>query len=223
MVLNNGRWHKATVTKNARKNMYSVKSEAGTTWDASKDNVRDMPLNIHDIHMLSTANNDVVLHAVKEKAKRYEIKREQAATKQLESLLSCLTPTPYKYSQHYQSRQHDGGYEAYTKQRSDDKLPEIMGKLVYVGEQDFFGTNMLGAFSTTNWGMPTEGMLSKPEREALNEMCKKKFSFGPSCFIVDIEKMVKKVYTLTTHLICSFNDKMTLTICFTYRKDLNGK
>ena len=186
MTKRNGRWLK-----------YEVKSDAGLPWIVGKDDIRELPLNILDVTELATADEKKVLRAVKIRAERWKESIQRLKKQQLKSLLQCLIPTPYIHSQHYQSRGNTGGYDTYTDKRSEKGLPDLVGPLVYVGEQNFFGTNMLGAFSATDWGMPNEDEMTQQQKNAVNDMCKKEFSFGRSCFVVDISAMVLEVLLLT--------------------------
>jgi hypothetical protein len=203
LALHCGRWIRATVIKKnvGRGRKYEVKGDAGLTWSVGKDDIRELPLNILDVKELETADVEKVLREVNIRAERWEKKIQQLKKQQLRSFLQCLIPTRYIYSQHYQSRGNTGEFETYTRDRSKTGLPDFDGPLVFIGEQNFFGTNMLGAFSATDWGMPLESEVSQEQKIALNNMCKKEFSFGRSCFVVNISDMVHEVVQCNSHIL----------------------
>jgi hypothetical protein len=202
LALHCGRWLKATVEtlQSGRWSKYLVKGDDKITWQVTKDDIRELPLNILDVKVLETADDERIIRAVRTRAKRWEKKMQQLQQQQLKSLLQCLNPTRYKYSQHYQSLGYTGGYDAYTTERSKKGLPDLDGTLVYVGEQNFFGTNMLGAFSAADWGMPLDKDVTQKQKTALNKMCRTEFSFGRSCFVVDVANMVREVLRLTQNI-----------------------
>jgi hypothetical protein len=95
--------------------------------------------------------------------------------------LECVEPTPYQHSQH--SR----------KNKVQRVSKTLTNTLAYVGEQEFFGVNMLGAFSACNWGVPLEEDVDDDGKRLLIKVFGSLFTFGSSCFVADDSLCKKKV------------------------------
>ena len=117
--------------------------------------------------------------------------------------LSQVTPTPFRYSQHFARQNHGKTWETFERDRNTCGLPSTENALAFVGEQMFFGVNMLGAFSACDWGVPTSDDIKQEDLASMRIKFKNLFSFGKSCFVLETEKMeseVKKCNTLITDI-----------------------
>ena len=72
LALHCGRWLKATVVtlQSGRWSKYLVKGDDKITWQVTKDDIRELPLNILDVKVLETADDERILRAVRTRAER---------------------------------------------------------------------------------------------------------------------------------------------------------
>lgn len=190
-----GRWHETTVSGvDKAGGTYEVRSNINAaTWVVNDGQIRDVSIDLMNVRSVSSAAPEKLVLAVQTSANLWDKKLKKQATSQLQCQINCLSPVAYHNSQHYTKRMIKNGWDAYVNCRKKLNLPCLSNQLVYVAEQEFFGVNMLGSFSACDWGMPEEKHVEKGECLQMMESFSKLCSFGPSCFILDTQKMIHEV------------------------------
>jgi hypothetical protein len=190
-----GVWIKASVSNivvEENKKTYTVVS-GNDTWDVEPDEVRQHEVNLHNMESMKKAEHETLLNALALSVDREELEMRRKVANQLNVHLCLIRPTPYRYSQHFAGRYQNEEWQKFKADRVTSRVPSIKNKLAYVGEQDFFGVNMLGTFSACDWGVQKRNEIKKEDQATLDKAFKNHFSFGNCCFILDECKMLEQV------------------------------
>jgi hypothetical protein len=190
-----GAWRPATVITSATKSgstVYTVKDQT-KTWEVGPDKVRQNLIDLGSVDSMQNADHSTLIHALALREHQNELLEKKKGKHQLVIHLSQVTPTPFRYSQHFARQNHGKTWEAFKGDRAKSGLPGTENALAFVGEQMFFGVNMLGAFSACDWGVPPRGDIKDEELASMRIKFKNLFSFGKSCFVLETEKMKSEV------------------------------
>ena len=191
-----GMWREAMIieskiTRNTRQ--YEVVCNKKTVLVPANEH-RDTTMDLRDITKIRHTPHALLIEMLQLDAAQKAAKMKAQEDRQLQYHLSCTCPTPYQYSQHFGQRGLVGGWATFEENRSTLGTPNLSNPLGYVGEQVFFGVNMLGTFSACNWSVPRQRDTSTVEKLHLKHVFRKLFSFGDSCFLLDRFPLQLKVW-----------------------------
>ena len=161
------------------------------------DEVRDATIDLTNMSAIRDADPAQFIMAMELQEAQKLRNMRKIEDRQLQDHLSCTRATPYQYSQHFGRRCFGGEWENFKEIRNNSGTPALANALGYVGEKEFFGVNMLGTFSSCNWGVPKESDVDAAGKAKLKKVFADFFSFGKSSFVLELSSLEAKV------IVCS--------------------